>query len=81
MKNKKDENIAATSGAGAGIIGIGVVAHGSSASAITSTLATIGMGSMATGVIVVAAIPVITGLIALGGYKLYKNRKNKIKEK
>ena len=81
MQEKNKKHIIIASGAGASVVGIGAAAHGSSAAAITSTLATIGMGSMATGIVVVATIPIITGLLALGGYKLYKNRKNKIKEK
>ena len=55
------------------VAGIGVAAAGSSAAAMTSTLATIGCGSMAAGIGVVAAAPLAVGGIVYGLWKLFSD--------
>ncbi|WP_308538604.1 hypothetical protein [uncultured Neisseria sp.] len=51
--------------------GIGTAASTMSASAITGTLATIGGGSMAVGIGIVAAAPLAVGAITYGLYSLF----------
>lgn len=75
MQNKNKGTTSAIGGASAGVIGVGTFVHGSSAAAITAKLALIGGGSMATGITILAAIPVITAGIAWWGYNKYQNKK------
>ena len=51
---------------------IGVAAAGSSASAMTGTLATIGMGSMAAGICVVTVAPLAVVGITYYGVSLFR---------
>ncbi|MBQ5479290.1 MAG: hypothetical protein IIT66_03655 [Acetobacter sp.] len=46
---------------------------GSSAAAMTSTLAALGLGSMAAGIGVVAAAPVAIGGLAYGAWRLFSD--------
>lgn len=69
-----DENKAEQAGAVGGVAtvgGIGLAAHGSSASVITGTLATIGGGSMVTGIAVTAAAPLVVATTVYGIFKLF----------
>lgn len=76
MKEKTKEIVATGTGVGTGVGGVATLVHGASASTMTGTLATLGGGSMATGILVVAAIPILAGGLCWGGYKLYKKMKS-----
>jgi hypothetical protein len=69
--SESDDNAkkAGAVGATGTVAGIGVAAAGSSAAAMTGTLATIGCGSMAAGIGVVAAAPLAVGGIVYGLWK------------
>ena len=57
----KDAAIAGGTAAGATVVGAGVAASTVSAATITGTIAAIGGGSMAVGIGVVAAVPILVG--------------------
>ena len=73
MDDDKGSKIAATTAGVGTLAGIGAVFSGSSASAMTGTLATIGMGSMAAGIGVVAAAPLAAAGIAYGVSRLFSD--------
>ncbi len=76
MKSHTHAKVIGTVG-GIGTVGaIGIGATGSSAAAMTTTLATIGGvvgGGMATGIIVIAVAPLAVGGICYGLYKWLKD--------
>ncbi|MDX8413968.1 MAG: hypothetical protein R8J85_07760 [Mariprofundales bacterium] len=63
--------IAGAATAGATVVGTGALAATASAATITSTLAAVGAGSMAIGIGVVAAVPIIAGGSAYMAYKWF----------
>ncbi len=76
MKEKTKEIVVAGTGVSGGVGSVATLVHGASASTMTGTLATLGGGSMATGILVVAAVPILAGGLCWGSYKLYRKIKS-----
>ena len=75
MDNKREEKIAGTIGTVGTAVSIGVITAGSSASAMTAGLASVGAlvgGGMGTGIAVVAAAPLVVGVAAFGAVSATK---------